>query len=88
MSSDAAWPHFEMIFDKDGDVEESAKAALIAAVKAAGLTDILVFSHGWNSSQDGARAMYKRWFEMQRPLATSSDAKVVGTIGIIWPAMR
>ena len=88
MTEPDQWPYWEAVFDTDGDINSADKSNLVDAVGGASLTDLIVFSHGWNNDQNGARSLYRRWFEIQRPLLVADANKRVGTIGVIWPSMR
>jgi len=87
MTDTTTLPHWEVIFDKAGDTDQTARAALIDALATSGLTDVVFFSHGWNNSPDHARALYHQWFAMLPPLLPASSDKHIGTVGIIWPSM-
>lgn len=91
MGNIGGWAHWEVVFDNDGDTEAGARSALLAEVAGAGLTDLIVFSHGWNNSISGARAFYARFLGLLPGLApagsTGSPARV-GTLGVFWPSMR
>jgi hypothetical protein len=83
----AGWPHWEIEFDKAGNTDAAARDAAVGEIAAAGLTDVIVMSHGWNSSADHARRLYQQWFGMLPPLLPARSAARAGTIGVIWPSM-
>jgi pimeloyl-ACP methyl ester carboxylesterase len=73
-----------LVFDKDGDVDRQTLDDLIAAIRAAGVTDLVLFSHGWNNDEAAAKSLYERWFGL---LAGQLDpSRKVGYVGIRWPA--
>jgi hypothetical protein len=88
MSDIEGWAHWEVVFDKDGDVEAGARSTLVDAVTAAGLSDLIVFSHGWNNSISDASAFYTRFLGLLPGLAPAGSAAKVGTLGVFWPSMR
>ena len=45
----AGRPHWEVGFDERGNPDQGEAAALLAELPGKDLTDLLVFSHGWNS---------------------------------------
>jgi hypothetical protein len=56
------------------------------------ITDLFVFSHGWNNDQDTARHLYARFFAEierlidQRPASLRAGVRI-GTAGVFWPSM-
>ncbi len=87
MADIAGWPHWEIEFGKAGNTDAAARAALLGQITKANLTDLIVMSHGWNSSPGHARQLYEQWFGMLPPLLPSGSAASPGTVGVIWPAM-
>jgi hypothetical protein len=58
-------------------------------VAAAGVTDLFVFSHGWNNDLPRARRLYERFFTQLANVAKAEGLPgKLGTVGIIWPSMR
>jgi hypothetical protein len=73
-----------LVFDEDGDRDQQTLDDLIAALKADGTTDLVLFSHGWNNDEAAATSLYARWFEL---LAAQVDTgRKIGYAGIRWPA--
>jgi hypothetical protein len=87
MEDIGGWPHWEVIFNKDGDVAAGARSTLLTEVAAAGLRDLIVFSHGWNNSISGARAFYIRFLGLLPGLAPTGSTARVGTLGVFWPSL-
>lgn len=87
MTDIAGWPHWEIQFDKAGNTDAAARAALIDQITMAELTDLIIMSHGWGASVDQARQMYGQWFGMLPPLLPRGFAARVGTVGVFWPAL-
>jgi hypothetical protein len=87
MQEIAGWPYWEIQFDKDGHTDAGTRATLLDEISGAGITDLVVMSHGWNSSADQARQLYQRWFGMLPPLIPPASGSKVGTLGVLWPAM-
>jgi hypothetical protein len=88
----AGRPHWEVGFDERGRPQQAEVDALLAEVPARGVTDLLVFSHGWNSDRRQARRLYRLWFQqvpglLARAPAAGSPAGV-GSLGVVWPAKR
>jgi hypothetical protein len=89
----SGFPFWELRFDKDAKpVDDAALQAFLREVKEQGLTDLFVFSHGWNNDPPTARKLYKGFFgEVRKLLDDSGVAKrrqaKVGTAGVIWPSI-
>jgi hypothetical protein len=87
MADTAGWPHWEIQFDKAGNTDTAARAATLGQVAEAGLTDLIVMSHGWNNDTNRARLLYQQWFGLLPPLLPAGSTARIGTAGVIWPAM-
>ena len=56
MADIAGRPQWELHFDEKGKVTGGTSVAdLVAGVAGRGVTDLFVFSHGWNEDEDSAR---------------------------------
>ncbi|MFJ2059170.1 serine-threonine protein kinase [Streptomyces sp. NPDC087908] len=77
-------PYREITFDKEGDGPAGQPAALAAPARQ-GVTDLVVFAHGWNSSPAGATRLCSDFFApFPGLLAPGVEA---GYAGVIWPSM-
>lgn len=84
----AGLPFWEVRFDEQGD-GDPANATAVAEIGAAGLTDLFVFSHGWNNNRSVARALYDGWFGQLAPqLAEATRPVTAGLVGVFWPSQR
>ncbi len=79
--------YWEIQFDKEGNTDPAARTGLLEEISKAGLTDLVVMSHGWNNSSHQAQAIYQRWFGMLPPLIPGTSGSNIGTLGVLWPAM-
>ncbi|WP_431956909.1 serine-threonine protein kinase [Nocardia lijiangensis] len=80
----AGRPFWRLVFDKDGDADQQLVATLAQERAALGITDLVMFTHGWNNGQDTAIRLYQRWFDL---LAAHLGAeRKVGFVGILWPS--
>lgn len=90
----AGFPYWEVTFDERGALSRPADAdALLGELPAAGVTDVLVMAHGWNSTRETARDLYARFFGqvravLERPGVRQAPRTTVGTVGVVWPSMR
>ncbi|MFD7325087.1 serine-threonine protein kinase [Streptomyces sp. NPDC059875] len=77
-------PYREITFDKDGDGAAGQGAAL-AALAAQGVTDVVMFAHGWNNTRSVATRLYSAFFA-PFPEILGPGARV-GYVGVVWPSM-
>ncbi|MDV9191914.1 serine-threonine protein kinase [Streptomyces sp. SR27] len=77
-------PYSEITFDKDGD-GPAGQAGRLAAPARQGVTDLVVFAHGWNNSPSGATRLCSDFFApFPGLLAPGVEAAYAG---VIWPSM-
>ena len=58
-------PYYEVDFNADGSLNSATGAGsggLPEAIAAGGISDLFVFSHGWNNGIDSARDLYAAMF--------------------------
>jgi hypothetical protein len=80
-SADGPW---SLKVDRRGTVDSAGEAALVDHVRTSGVTDLVVFSHGWNNDEQAATSLYARWYELL--CAQLASAGAVGFVGIRWPS--
>lgn len=87
-------PFWTIEFQKNGQpTDASAVDQFINEVKARNLSDLFLFSHGWNNDRTVALALYQRFFEeMSRILSDNNFPKknrsaTIGLAGVIWPSI-
>jgi hypothetical protein len=81
--------YFEVDFNADGTLNTttgSGDGGLTAAVAAGGITDLFVFSHGWNNGVDSARDLYQAMFTQLADLLGFNKA-TSAAVGVIWPSL-
>src|ERR1700750_1911982 len=89
----AGFPFWEAAFDQDGKPQDAtALTRAVQAIKAASLTDLFVFSHGWNNDHADAQRLYDRFFSEVRKLIdnahlTKKRAARCGIVGVFWPSI-
>ncbi|SNT10305.1 hypothetical protein SAMN05216252_11473 [Actinacidiphila glaucinigra] len=83
-------PYWEITFDADGDPDRAQRDRLTAGVGTKGVTDLLIFSHGWNSDRSGATSLYDRFLAPVPGLLAgrARPGTVMGYAGVLWPSMR
>jgi hypothetical protein len=91
MTDIAGLPFWQLTFDAQGDIDETAARNVVDGIKARDVTDLVVFSHGWNNSQATARSLYDAWFSTmagQLGEARSDPPVRLGLVGVFWPSQR
>jgi hypothetical protein len=82
-------PYWELTFDADGDVDRDQLRALSEGLATRGVTDLVFFSHGWNSDRSGATRLYDHFFQPFPELLRAASATArPGYVGVLWPSMR
>jgi hypothetical protein len=79
-------PYWDLTFDAGGDPDPGQRDALLAG--APGLTDLVVFSHGWNNDLSTANGLYDRFFAFFPGLVDGVPDCRFGFAGVHWPSMR
>lgn len=79
---------WELSFDKDGDTDAGARDRFLTEVRDAGLTDLVVFSHGWNNDHRIATELYERFFGLLAGQLPAARRDSVGLVGVFWPSQR
>jgi hypothetical protein len=88
----AGFPFWLLSFDEDGvPVDADAVANLVSELKAQRISDLFVFSHGWNNDRTTALKLYKRFFEQMREVldaaVPASATTRIGVAGVLWPSI-
>ena len=87
----AGFPFWKLVFDKDGKpTAPNALAQFRAEVKSNGITDLFIFSHGWNNNAMTAEKLYEGMFGQIAKILNEKPvpaAKKIGTAGVFWPSI-
>ncbi len=97
MATVSGYPYYELEFGKDGSLVSADQVQqLIKFLKSgagAGITDVLVFSHGWNNDEDEARDLYSRFLTALQTVV--DEGNVPGAknhsfafVGVLWPSKK
>ncbi|MDG4766316.1 hypothetical protein O7632_19725 [Solwaraspora sp. WMMD406] len=83
-------PYWELGFDAAGDPDPVAATRLVAGLRACGVTDLVVFVHGWNNDRSIATGLYEAFFGLLARQARQAGpwADTLGLVGVHWPARR
>jgi hypothetical protein len=75
---------WKLLFDAQGDVDSAGEQQLVEQLHASNVTDLVMFSHGWNNDEAAATALYGQWFDLLK--AQLGSGRKVGFVGIRWPS--
>jgi hypothetical protein len=88
------FPFWTLEFNQDATpADASAIDDFVSEAKSLGITDLFVFSHGWNNDRAAARSLYERFFGEVAKLmngngvVTKNPAAKLGVAGVIWPSI-
>ena len=81
--------HWEVSFDERGTPTKGDVDTLLRELPGKDLTDLFVFSHGWNNDRGQARRLYELYFgQVPGLLARGGSAARAGWLGVVWPSKR
>lgn len=84
-------PQWEIHFDEKGAVAKGQTIdQIIAEVKAKGVTELVIFSHGWNNDETSARNLYDKMFPLIGAEAKAHAPELfagIGYLGVFWPSI-
>ena len=83
MNTPAAVP-WALDFDAQGDVDPAGQDQFLKQLDAAGVADLVVFSHGWNNDEAAAATLYQRWSALLNDQL--GPGRTIGFLGIRWPS--
>ncbi len=82
-------PYWTVTFDAEGSADPEQRDRLILGAAGAGITDLIVFAHGWNNDLATAVRVYRRFFTpFPALLERGRRDAVVGYAGVYWPSLR
>jgi hypothetical protein len=87
MGEIAGLPYWEIGFDQKGRPNAADADTLVGGAPGLGVTDLMVFAHGWNNDRGQATTLYRRFFE-QVPGLLPAAVPGLGFAGVIWPSKR
>ncbi len=88
MADIAGLGYWEVSLDDQGRPSPAEADALLSGVPGRGVTDLLVFAHGWNNDRGQARGVYRRFFEQVPAVLPGAAPEGIGFAGVIWPSKR
>src|SRR3954451_23976797 len=83
MNDIAGIPYVEAEFDNNGNAKNQVTLP-------AGVTDLIVMSHGWNNDSAAGRALYQAFFTKFVAVAQANDlpGRKFAIVGVIWPSKK
>jgi len=90
----ATIPIFEVEFDKHGNVFNSSQVqTALDSLSDQRVTDLLVFSHGWNNDMRDARELYQLFFQkvdemLAKHHRTQLEARKLAVLAVLWPSKK
>ncbi|MCH9651742.1 MAG: alpha/beta hydrolase [Deltaproteobacteria bacterium] len=94
MTELSGFPFFEVEFDKKGAVDDPQQAQAVVDFVASGeVTDLFVFSHGWNNDLAEARELYGNLcLQLKERRGAGSGGGLPGrklaVLGVFWPSKK
>jgi hypothetical protein len=88
MGEIAGLPYWEVAFDEKGQVNADDADTLVTGAPGLGITDLMVFAHGWNNDRGQATSLYRRFFEQVPGMLPAGAGVGLGFVGVIWPSKR
>lgn len=89
-------PYFEIEFDADGGLVAAAQASDATGFitsPAAGVTDVIAISHGWNNNMDEARRLYDDFFanfraRLDKGAIMAPASRALAVVAVLWPSKK
>lgn len=85
-------PYADVRFDKKGAVSDPGELDTVGELlQQKHPTDIFVVSHGWNSTEGQARALYERLIGSLvavRPKVAGAEQRRFAVVGVLWPSIQ
>jgi hypothetical protein len=89
-----SFPFWVLEFDKDASPTDAAAVQKFPSeLKSKGVSDVFIFSHGWNNDHTAAKSLYRRFFaEVAKLVQDGSVPKKIprakiGVTGVLWPSI-
>ncbi|HEX4931569.1 MAG TPA: hypothetical protein VFV33_00235, partial [Gemmatimonadaceae bacterium] len=93
MATKHGFPYAELEFDAKGKFGANQLKAALETLRAPGLTDVLVLSHGWNNDIADARKWYGEYLkhlraEVDARRVPGIERRALGVVAIFWPSKK
>jgi len=87
-------PIFEVEFDKYGNIFDPGQVqTALDSLSDRGVTDLLVFSHGWNNDMQDARDLYGLFFQKVEEMLVEHhreqlETRTFAALAVLWPSKK
>lgn len=87
------FPFWLLKFDKDGKpTDASVVDRFVAELTSEKISDLFIFSHGWNNDHKAALSLYDRFFGelrkiLDKGVSRKNPSGRIGVAGVIWPSI-
>jgi hypothetical protein len=82
-------PYWTVTIDAEGSADPEQRDRLILGAAGTGITDLILFAHGWNNDLPTAIRVYRRFFTpFPALLERGRQGAAVGYAGVYWPSLR
>lgn len=87
------FPFQTIHFDAGGNLKGSTAADLQTWITSQGITDLFIFSHGWNNDEATAGKLYEGFFGAMSAVLSEPGVRllrpgaIIGVLGILWPSI-
>lgn len=82
-------PYAPIEFTRSGaPADEAQVAAALDMLDREQVTDVLIWSHGWNNDMAAARRLYSTLADNLAALLPAGSARRPAVIGVLWPSVR
>src|SRR5262245_47751115 len=94
MKDIGGFPGFEVEFDKEaGLVDDGQVVQLLDFLAQGAVTDLFVFSHGWNNDMADARALNQEFFARVHAVLKAAgvpglDRRQFAVLTVLWPSKK
>jgi len=90
------FPYFEIEFDTQGgfvDPAHASDAEGFITSAAAGVTDVIAISHGWNNNMNEARRLYEDFFanfraRLDKGSIMAPASRTFAVVAVLWPSKK
>jgi hypothetical protein len=89
----SGFPFWVLAFDEAGGLKDfQGTEQSIREIAAADLSDLFVFSHGWNNDSAAAKALYEGFFSEVKKILDAPPGPLkrpakIGVAGVFWPSI-
>jgi len=86
----AGFPFWTFSFDRHGARIKPDLLNLTNELKSKRISDLFIFSHGWNNDQQTALVLYENFFGEMKKLLDQTNLRSgveLGTAGVFWPSI-